>query len=118
MARKQSRKKILSRLPIGELERLIEEAFVDAHGESEQATGFLTMIENNIDLPFETEVLSIPVKVVRFDIDDRDQVVAICEGGGHEQTIQLSHLPLPAVPRPRGAEWIEAYHHWRRRWMA
>ena len=117
MARKQRRKKILSRFPIRELERLIEEATVDAHGESEQATGFLTMIEGNIDLPFETEVLGIPVKVVRFDIDDRDQVVAICEGGGHEQTIQLLHLPLP-VPRPRGAEWIEAYHHWRRRWMA
>jgi hypothetical protein len=36
---------------------------VDAYGESEQATGFYTMIENDLCLPFETEMLGVTVSV-------------------------------------------------------
>lgn len=39
------------------LDRLIEEATVDAYDESEQATGFFNMIEENFALPFSTIVL-------------------------------------------------------------
>jgi hypothetical protein len=101
------------KFPVSELERLIEEATVDAYGESEGAGGFLTMLGENIELPFETNVLGATVNVIQFDIDDRDQIIAICEGGGQRQPIQLLNLPLPN-PRPRGAEWIEAYRYWRR----
>jgi hypothetical protein len=117
MAQKRSRQNTPWILPIKELERLTEEATVDAYGESEQATGFLTMLEENIELPFETEILGAAANVTGFDIDDRDQVIAICERGHQKQTIQLLALPLPN-PRPRGAEWIEAYRYWRRNWMA
>ena len=113
MAPRQTRKKRPT-LPVRQLERLIEEATVDAYGESEQATGFLTMIEDNIELPFETEILGVLVTVLRFDIDDRDQVVAICQRGRQRQAIHLAELRLP-FPRPTGAEWIEAYCYWRRR---
>ena len=113
MAQKRSLKKTSRGLPVSELESLIEEATVDAYGESEQATGFLTMLEEHIELPFETEVLGTPVSVIQFDIDDRDQVVAICQRGRQKQTIHLAQLPLPSPPPP-GAEWIEAYRYWRK----
>jgi hypothetical protein len=113
MAQKRDRKKTSYTVPVAELESLIEEATVDAYGESEQATGFLTMIEENIELPFETEVLGTPVSVIQFDIDDRDQVVAVCQRGSKKQTIHLAQLPLPSPPPP-GAKWIEAYRHWRK----
>ncbi len=35
------------------LDDLVEEALVDAYGESEQVTGFYTMMENDLRLPFE-----------------------------------------------------------------
>src|SRR5437763_1542732 len=41
------------------LDRLVEEAIVDAYNESEQAMGFYTMIEENLKVPFVTDVLSI-----------------------------------------------------------
>ena len=113
MTPRRNRKKTPQRHPVRELERLIEEATVDAYGESEQAGGFLTMIEEYIELPVETKVLGAAVTVIRFDIDDRDQLVAICQRGNRKQTIQLTQLPLPS-PRPPGAEWIEAYRHWAR----
>src|SRR6266849_3079847 len=40
-----------------QLEELIEEAIVDAYGESEQRVGFLTMLEDGLAFPFETEIL-------------------------------------------------------------
>ena len=107
MAQKRSRQNTRRKLPDNELERLTEEATVDAYGESEQATGFLTMLEEHVELPFETEILGAIAKVVQFDIDNGDQIIAICERGGHKQTIQLVALPLPAH-RPQGVEWIAA----------
>jgi hypothetical protein len=91
---------------------MIEEATVDAYGESEQATGWLTMLEDNLELPFETEVLGVMVRVTSIDQRDDDRLVAICVRGRDEQAISLVDLPLP-TPMPPGAEWIEAYRLWR-----
>ena len=44
---------------------MIEEATVDAYGEGEQATGWFTLIGDNLDVPFETEVLGVTVTVCR-----------------------------------------------------
>lgn len=97
----------------GRLEELVEEAIVDAYGESEQRTGFFTMLEDNLAVPFETEVLGVPVTVERIDLTDADQIVAICRRGRSRQTVPILDLPLPTPP-PAGAEWIEAYRHWAR----
>src|SRR5712691_2963133 len=35
-----------------DLERMVEEATVDAYNESEQVCGFYTMLENDLELPF------------------------------------------------------------------
>ena len=93
------------------LERLIEEAIVDAYNESEQRGGLFTMIEDNLAPPFDTEVLGVPVTVERVDLTEADEVVAICRHGRNRQRIAILDLPLPS-PRPDGAEWIEAYRYW------
>jgi hypothetical protein len=40
-------------LPAARLDALIEEATVDAYGESEQTTGFYTMLEEYLAMPFQ-----------------------------------------------------------------
>ena len=94
------------------LDDLLEEALVDAYGESEQATGFYTMLENDLRLPFETQILGVTASVESIDITEDDQLVAVCRAGKQRQRISLAELPLPSPP-PAGAEWIVAYRYWR-----
>jgi len=96
-----------------QIEALIEDAIADAYGDSEQRTGFFTMIEEHLALPFETEVLGTPVTVERIAMTDDEQLVAICRRGRSRQSVPLLDLPLP-TPRPAGAEWIETYRRWAR----
>jgi hypothetical protein len=96
----------------GRLDELVEEALVDAYGESEQVTGFYTMIENDLALPFETEMLGVTVTVESIDITEDDQLVAVCRKGKDRQRISLADLPLPSI-LPEGGEWIVAYGYWR-----
>ena len=95
-----------------QLDELVEEALVDAYGDSEQATSFYTMMENDLHLPFETEILGVAVSVESIDITDDDRLVAICRNGKIRQRISLMELPLPSPP-PDGAQWIVAYRYWR-----
>jgi hypothetical protein len=93
------------------LDALIEEATVDAYDESEQATGFYTMIEEHLEIPFETEVLGVLVTVEKIDLTDDNQIAVICTRGKSSQRIPILDLPLPKPP-PKGAEWIDAYRRW------
>jgi hypothetical protein len=99
------------RLGAHHLESLIEEAIVDAYGESEQRVGFLTMLEEHLAVPFATEILGAPVSVVRVGLNDAEEIVVLCRRGRQRQMIPILHLPLPSPPPP-GWEWIEAYRHW------
>lgn len=72
---------------------------------------FLMMLEENVALPFETEVLGVQVTVESIDLSTTDEIVAICCCGAHRQAIAILELPLPTPPPP-GAEWIEAYRCW------
>ena len=47
-----------------QLDEMIEEATVDAYDEEEPATGFYTMIDDNLALPFRTRILGIEVLVI------------------------------------------------------
>ena len=93
------------------LDPLIEEATTDAYNESEQAVGFFTMIEEHLVFPFSTQVLGQEVTVIKIQINNRDQIVAICSRGKATQAISILDLPMPCPP-PDGAEWIEAYRRW------
>ena len=100
------------RLSKARIDELIEEALVDANGESEQATGFYTMLENNLRLPFETQILGVTATVESIDITEDNQLVGVCRAGKTRQRVSPSELPLPSPP-PAGAEWIAAYRYWK-----
>lgn len=68
---------------------MIEEATVDAYDESEQATGWFTMFEEHLALPFDTEVLG-----VRVAVEEIDLIVAVCRRGKVRQSIAITDLPL------------------------
>ena len=103
----------LPRLSKERLEKLVEEAIVDAYNESEQASGRFTMMEDNLTLPFETEGLGVSVTVEKVDVTGDDQIVAVCARASQKQEIPIVSLPLPSPP-PEGWEWIAAYRYWRR----
>jgi len=94
------------------LDALIEAATVDCYNEDEAITGFLTMMQDKLVVPFQTEVLGVEVAVEDVDLNAAGEIVAICSRGGHRRAIAVVDLPLPADP-PEGAEWIEAYRRWR-----
>jgi hypothetical protein len=84
------------------LDRMIEEAIVDAYGEFEQITGFYTMLDDNLAVPFVTEMLGVEVTVERIDMTDNEQIVAICARGKARQRVPILDLPLPDPPRRIG----------------
>ena len=100
-------------LSLAKIDEMIEEATMDAYGESEQTVGFFTLLEERLKLPFKTEVLGMEVMVERLDMTDDEQIVAICSRGKSEQPIPILDLTLPDPP-PEGAEWIEAFRRWAR----
>ena len=94
------------------LEKLIEQAVVDAYGEEEQVGGFLTMMEEHLALPFSASILGVDVVVEKVDMTPSGQIVAICRCNKIRQRIGILDLTLP-TPAPAGTEWIAAYRRWR-----
>jgi hypothetical protein len=72
---------------------MIEEAIVDADTESEQAGGFHTMIEQELEAPFETAVHGVTV-VVKVDITEAGEIAAVCQSSRALDTLK------PSVPSP------------------
>ena len=93
------------------LDELVAEAVVDCYNESEQITGLYTMIGSNLAVPFKTMVLGVLVTVERVDLNQREEIVAVCRRARVRQTVPILDLPLPSSPRA-GAEWIDAYRYW------
>ena len=109
--RKNRPKTFMEQFSERELRELVQEATVDCHDEDEQVLGLFTMIEDHLELPFETTVLGVPVRVERIELTDRSDIVAVCVRDNETQAIPLSRLPLPSPPPP-GAQWIAAYRIW------
>jgi uncharacterized protein (UPF0262 family) len=101
------------KLSVAKLDEMIEQATVDAYGESEQAVGLFTVLEERLELPFKTEVLGVEVTIERLDMTDDEQIVAVCSRGKSRQSIPILDLTLPD-PSPEGAEWIAAFRRWAR----
>ena len=112
MSASRTKSRHAPRLTKARLAEMIEQATVDAYGDSEQNTGWFTVIEENLAVPFETTVLGGPVTVERIDLDRSEQIIAVCRRGRARQSLPIIDLPLP-MPLPNGAEWIEAYRRWR-----
>lgn len=94
------------------LDRLLEEATVDAYNDYEQACGFLTMMEENILCPFKAKVVGEVVEVEGFDLPgDSTSVQAVCRRNDKKYKVDVTSLEWEGKP-PRGVEWIEAYKTW------
>ncbi|GAA1656609.1 hypothetical protein GCM10009828_103070 [Actinoplanes couchii] len=93
-----------------ELESLVAEAVVDCYDEHEQLSGLFAMIQDNLAVPFDAEVLGVPVVVRKVDLRSSG-IVAICHRGRLRQAVGILDLPLPD-PLPDGVQWIEAYRWW------
>ena len=100
-----------TRLSKARLAEMINEATLDAYDESEQASGWFTLFEEHLELPFETKVLGTAVTVASIDRRDGGQIIALCARARDRQAISLVDPPLPS-PKPAGSEWIEAYRCW------
>jgi hypothetical protein len=94
------------------LKAMIEEATVDCNDEEEALTGFARLVQDNLEVPFETTVLGVTVTVTGVTHTSHG-LVAGCARGRHRQAIHVLDLPLPQPP-PKGTEWIAAYRRWTR----
>src|SRR5512145_1911870 len=88
-------------LAAAKLDELIEEATVDAYREPEQTTGFYTVLEKHLAMPFKTKVLGVEVTVERIDVTDDEQIVAVC--ARQVATADPDHGPTPAGP---ASQWF------------
>jgi len=93
------------------LEDLIFRATGDAQDEEEEQLGFFTAIEDHVKFPFKATVHGVDVAVRGIEVNDADEIVAVCIHDRERQNVPLLDLPLPKPP-PKGAEWIEAYRVW------
>jgi len=93
------------------LDALIAEATADCDNDSECVTGFYTVLDEHLAMPFATVVLGVDVTVAGIDLTDDDQIMAVCTSGNTAQRIPILDLMLP-TPQPDGAEWIAAYRRW------
>jgi hypothetical protein len=110
-SRKRKPRKARGVLSIRTLEQLVDEAIVDAYGEEEQLGALFTAIEDNLALPFDTEVLGMPVTVQGVALSPHDEILAVCRRGSTKARVPILDLRLPDPPPP-GSKWIAAYRHW------
>lgn len=97
----------MDKLSKAELDEMVAEATVDCHDDDEARSGFLTMFQDELLVPFTTTVLGVEVTVEGVTFSG-DQIVAVCSRDRTRQAIGILDLPLPS-PAPEGAAWIEAY---------
>ncbi len=72
---------------------MIEEATVDCYNESEQRTGLFAMIEDHLEVPFDTIIFGVPVTVERVDLDPGDQIIAVCRRGSERRHLSILDPP-------------------------
>ena len=95
-----------------QIEKLIEEATVDAYCDDEQATGFLTMIQDHLRCPAPARIVGEEVQVLEFDFrKGGSRIFAKCRRMGEVYWVEATCLEWPGKP-PAGAEWIDAYRVW------
>ncbi|MDQ3403895.1 MAG: hypothetical protein M3548_10935 [Actinomycetota bacterium] len=85
---------------------------VDAYGEEEQGTAFLTVIEDETPLPARASLMGSPVTVVEFDYHDGPRGLTVrCEGEHGAGEVALADVVFPP---DTVTAWIHAAY---RRWL-
>ena len=95
------------------IDELIEEATVDCYGETEEHTGLLTMIEDNVVCPFRARVIGEEIEVIALEWPESGYgLMAVCERKGKKYRLDITSLEW-VKPLPEGIEWVAAYLAWR-----
>ena len=96
------------------LQALIAEATADSVDESDEHTGLLGMIREEVVCPFRVLVRGEEVECVRFQWPKKGYGLnAVCRTRiGNTRIVDIGDLQW-VDPRPAGYQWIEAYFAWR-----
>jgi hypothetical protein len=97
-----------------DVEEAMDEATVDAYGESEQHSRLLTMVEDELAFPFRARVLGEEVEVVDMEWpeDDESGLDLVCQRGGKRHRIEARNVEL-ILPLPAGHLCLAAYLAWK-----
>jgi hypothetical protein len=96
-----------------DVDQLIDEILVDAHGEEEQLWAFRQAFEDGVTVPRDGFVVGEPVSVVRFDYDgnSRRGLTARCRrADGSEYVVAAADVVLPE--KDAGSRYVAAYRKW------
>ncbi len=104
------RKRVGRRLSKSALEAMIQAATVDCYNESEETTGWLTMIEEHLVVPFETRVLGMGSRSRESRWMTQTRSWRCAPAGGSGRCFRSSPFPCRARrPRvPRGSRRTDA----------
>lgn len=95
------------------LEELIAEGTIDCYDEDEQFSGMVTMLEENVDCPFQAKVVGEEMTVLGFEWPKTGFALkAECERKGKKYLVDIGSLEF-TKPYPDGYEWVEAFLLWR-----
>ena len=95
------------------LNELIDEITVDAYGEDEQLWAFRQAFEDSIEVPCESTVVGVPVRVLKFDYDgnERRGLTATCRrDDGTKYVVAASEVVMS--PSTLGRRYLAAYRKW------
>jgi hypothetical protein len=99
-----------------DLEVALEDATVDANGEDERHSGLLSAIQEELDFPFEVQVLGETVTVVDMEWPEKDEfgLDLVVERNGQRHRIEARSVNL-LPPLPKGHLYLAAYLDWKGR---
>lgn len=102
-------------LDVAEVRAALEEAIVDCYGESEQHTGLVTAIQDELTFPFKAKVMGEAVTVTGVEWSEGDEfgLDLVCERGGKAHRIEARSVEL-VKPLPDGHLFLAAYLEWKR----
>lgn len=85
----------------------IDLALTDAYGEDEEATAWLTCIEEMFSRFKQVQLMGNDVVLVDFDLRDHD-VIAVCRQGKQRARVTLDSIEFPGLT-PVEKIWLKAW---------
>jgi hypothetical protein len=99
-----------------DVEKALEDATVDANGEDERHSGLLSAIQDELEFPFQAQVLGETVTVVDMEWPESDEFGSdlVIERNGQRHRIEARSVNL-LPPLPKGHLYLAAYLDWKSR---
>ena len=92
------------------IEQCHEVATVDAYGDEEQASGWLTCLQEMFDKFERVKILGEEVKLKGFDLS-KNSVMAICVKGKTKAKVSLDSIEFPKLTKTETL-WLSAWKKW------